>query len=37
MLDFVAERGTSVSNKDIEDYVDNIVNTGRVVPGKINM
>ncbi|EGR33321.1 hypothetical protein IMG5_056190 [Ichthyophthirius multifiliis] len=33
MLDFVAEKGTTVSNKDIEDYVDKIVNSGRVVPG----
>ncbi len=33
MLDFVAEKGTNVSNKDIEDYVDKIVNSGRVVPG----
>lgn len=33
LLQFVEEKGFKVSDKDIEDYVDHIIGSGRVVPG----
>ncbi|EGR34195.1 mitochondrial citrate synthase, putative [Ichthyophthirius multifiliis] len=33
MLDFVKEKGFEVSDKDIEDYVDSVIQSGKVVPG----
>ncbi|KAL4440852.1 hypothetical protein ABPG74_013833 [Tetrahymena malaccensis] len=33
LLQFIEEKGTKVSDKDIEDYVDHVISSGRVVPG----
>jgi hypothetical protein len=33
LLEFIKEKGTTVSDKDIEDYVDKVIASGRVVPG----
>lgn len=35
LLEFVKEKGTKVTDAEIEDYVDKVIASGRVVPGKI--